>query len=208
MNLNKKKYFITGIGTDVGKTIVSAVLVEALKADYWKPIQSGDLHHTDTDKVKALISNADSTFFPSTYAFKEPASPHYSAGLENVEIDLNAFQLPKTNNHLIVEGAGGLLVPLNKNYLMVDLIEQLGLETILVVRNYLGSINHTLLSIEALRSRKIALKGIIVSGSANASSEDYILEYTKVPFLGRIEEEQHFDKPTIQKYASQFQFLG
>lgn len=205
--MNSKKYFITGIGTDVGKTIVSSVLVEALKADYWKPIQSGDLHHTDTDKVKALVSNTTSKFHSSTYAFKEPASPHYSASLENVEIEMGQFKLPETNNHLIVEGAGGLLVPLNKDYLIIDLIEQLSLETILVVRNYLGSINHTLLSIEALRRRNIEVKGIIVSGAPNVSSEDFILEYTKIPFLGRIDEEAKFDKKSILRHASRFKIL-
>lgn len=194
-------------GTVVGKTIVSAVLVEALKADYWKPIQSGDLHHTDTDKVKALVSNTTSKFHSSTYAFKEPASPHYSASLENVEIEMGQFKLPETNNHLIVEGAGGLLVPLNKDYLIIDLIEQLSLETILVVRNYLGSINHTLLSIETLRSRNIEVKGMIVSGAPNVSSEDFILEYTKIPFLGRIDEEAKFDKKNILRHASRFKTL-
>lgn len=205
--MKSKKYFITGIGTDVGKTIVSAVLVEALKADYWKPIQSGDLHHTDTDKVKALVSNTTSKFHLSTYAFKEPASPHYAASLEDVEIEMSKFKLPETNNHLIVEGAGGLLVPLNKDYLIIDLIDQLSLETILVVRNYLGSINHTLLSIEALRRRNIEVKGIIVSGAPNVSSEDFILEYTKIPFLGRIDEETKFDKKNILRHASRFKTL-
>jgi dethiobiotin synthetase len=179
-----KKYFVTGIGTDVGKTVISAILVEALQADYWKPIQSGDLHFSDTDKVRSWVSNRKSVFHPSEYAFKEPASPHYSAALENSEIDINRFTLPETDNHLIVEGAGGLMVPLNDKHLLIDLIQKMGLEVILVARNYLGSINHTLLSIEALRSRKIPVKGIIFNGQPTPSSEEFILNYSGVTLLG------------------------
>ena len=205
--MQNKQYFISGIGTDVGKTIVSAVLVEALKADYWKPIQSGDLHYSDTDKVKELISNSSSVFHSNTYAFKEPASPHYSASLENQVIDLKRFTIPNSSNNLIVEGAGGLMVPLNNKHLIIDLIKQLDIELILVVQNYLGSINHSLLSIEICKEKQIPIKGIIISGAPNASSEDYILEYTKVPLLGRIHQEKEMNKQTILKYAKQFEFL-
>ena len=143
-----KQYFISGIDTDIGKTFVSAILVEALKADYWKPIQSGDLHYSDTDKVKEMISNTTTKFHANSYAFKEPASPHYSAELESQVIDLDKIIKLTTGNSLIVEGAGGLMVPLNNESLIIDLIQQLNMELILVIKNYLGSINHSLMSIE------------------------------------------------------------
>ncbi|HET6225481.1 MAG TPA: dethiobiotin synthase, partial [Bacteroidia bacterium] len=142
-----KTIFVTGIGTDVGKTIVSAVLVEALKADYWKPVQTGSFFSRDTTEVKRIVSNTKSQFFPESYLLKQPMSPHAAAELEGLEIQIDQIKLPATNNHLIIEGAGGLMVPLNRKYFMIDLIEKFNAEVILVVKNYLGSINHTLLSV-------------------------------------------------------------
>lgn len=206
--MGKKQYFVTGIGTDVGKTWVSAILVEALKADYWKPIQAGDLHYSDTDKVKALVSNHQSKFHANAYAFKAAASPHYAASLEELTIEIENIIKPKVENSLIVEGAGGLLVPLNDQHLIIDLIQHLNLEVILVIRNYLGSINHSLLSVEALKQRHISIKGIIFNGEVNAASEDYILKYTKLSFLGRIFEEEELTKKRVKHYAKQFEFLA
>ena len=117
-----KTYFITGIGTDVGKTIVSAICVEALEADYWKPVQAGDLDHDDTCKVKKLVSNSKSVFHPNRYALKTPMSPHAAAAIDGIEIDLKAIKVPKTNNHLVIEGAGGLLVPLNDTVTVMDMM--------------------------------------------------------------------------------------
>lgn len=202
-----KRYFVSGIGTDVGKTVVSAVLVEALQADYWKPVQAGDLHHSDTDKVRALVSNTASHFHPNTYALKTPASPHYAAELDEVSIVMSAFSLPKTNNSLIIEGAGGLMVPLNEKDLVIDLIEQLESEIILVVNNYLGSINHTLLSIEVIKQRGLPLKGVIICGESYAPGEDFILNTTKVELLGRIAHIEDLSREEIYKNAQQFKFL-
>src|ERR1041385_3043150 len=148
----KKPLFVTGIGTGIGKTIVSAALVEKLKADYWKPIQSGDLDKSDSLSVKNLISNSITKIHPESYRLTQPFSPHKSAAIDGIIIDPDAIQLPKTNNALIVEGAGGLMVPLNNEFLIIDLIKKLGIEVILVSQNYLGSINHTLLSIYALKN--------------------------------------------------------
>ncbi|WP_218043818.1 dethiobiotin synthase [Flavobacterium gawalongense] len=198
-----KRYFITGIGTDIGKTIVSAILVEALKADYWKPVQSGDLHQTDTMKVQGLISNSTSHFFPEAYRLTEPMSPHAAAAIDGVTINLDSIKVPPTSNNLIIEGAGGLMVPLNGDSLGIDLIEKLKAEVILVSRNYLGSINHTLLSVEALQSRNIPIKGIIFNGNPVNSSEKFICEYTGLKSLFRIDNEQTVDKQTILKYASE-----
>jgi dethiobiotin synthetase len=184
----KKKYFVTGIGTDVGKSIISAILVEKLKADYWKPIQSGDLDNSDTLKIKSLISNSESKFHPETYRFTQPLSPHLSAKLDHQHINLVEIFLPKTENHLIIEGAGGVLVPLNEQDLIIDLIKYLNLDVILVSKNYLGSINHTLLTIEALKNRGITIKGIIFNGPKNSSSEEIIANKTQIEILGYVPE--------------------
>ncbi|NTW32786.1 MAG: dethiobiotin synthase [Bacteroidetes bacterium] len=196
-----KNYFVTGIGTGVGKTVVSAIFTESLEADYWKPIQAGGLEHTDTDIVKNLISNTKSKFHPETYRLKHPASPHYSAFLENIKIQESNIIKPKTNNNLIIEGAGGLMVPLNNNFMIVDLIKQLNAEVVLVSGNYLGSINHTLLSVEALKNRSVPIKGIVFCGEINEASEDFILKYTGLPFILRVGYENLFSKTVIRKYA-------
>jgi len=197
------KLFITGISTDVGKTIASAIIVEALQADYWKPIQAGDLNHSDTHKVQSLVSNSQSHFHSNSYALQTPASPHLAAAIDGLTIAMNQIQEPKTNNHLVVEGAGGILVPLNKTQSVVDLIQP-DYKVIVVSRHYLGSINHTLLTIEALKNRQIQVAGIIFSGDENTSSESIILSRTAVPFLGRIAQESYFDTNVILEYAELF----
>ncbi|MGB3947126.1 MAG: dethiobiotin synthase [Bacteroidia bacterium] len=199
-----KTYFISGIGTDVGKTIASAIVVEALEADYWKPIQAGELHNTDTMKVASLISNKKSVLHKEHYLLTQPQSPHAAAEFDGIEISLKHIQLPATNNILIIEGAGGLMVPLTKSYLVIDLIQQLKAEVILVSKNYLGSINHTLLSFEALKTRNIPIAGIIFNGETNKSSEAFILKYTQLKCLLRINEEKQLTKETIIKYKNAF----
>ncbi len=199
-----KSYFITGIGTDVGKTVAAAILTEALQADYWKPVQAGGLDFTDTDTVMSLVSNPVSNFHPEAYRLKMAASPHRAAAAEGVEIDVHSMQLPQTDNNIVVEGAGGLMVPINKRFLMLDLVQQLGLEVVLVSRNYLGSINHTLLTAEVLRYRKIPVAGIIFNGEENAASEDFIINYTGLRRLPSIRQEADFCKEAVAKYAEDF----
>ena len=198
------RLFVTGIGTEVGKTIVSAIITEALKADYWKPIQAGDLHHSDTDKLRALVTNNNSIFHKEAFRLNHPMSPHAAAQRDGVHIQLKDIQIPKTTNHLIIEGAGGLMVPLNNKDCIIDLIPKLDCEAVLVSRNYLGSINHTLLSIEALQKRGIPIKGIIFNGAENKETEKVILKMTNVSLLGRVMEEKDFDPMVISKYAAQF----
>lgn len=193
-----KTYFVTGIGTEIGKTISSAVLVEKLNADYWKPIQAGDLDNSDTLKVQNLISNSVSKFHPESYRLTQPFSPHYAAELDGIDIDLDNIVIPTTNNNLIIEGAGGLMVPINQNELMIDLIKKLDVEVILISKNYLGSINHTLLSVEALKNRNISIKGIVFNGVKTDASESIILKRTGLKFLGRIPEMGNIDKSTIK----------
>jgi len=192
-----KAIFVTGIGTGIGKTMVSAVLVEKLRADYWKPVQSGDLDTSDTRTVKSLVSNNVSVFHPETYGLTQPFSPHKSAAIDKITIDENKFVLPETDNTLIVEGAGGLMVPLNDRFLIIDLIKHLKTPVILVTQNYLGSINHTLLSVDALKQRGIPIKGIIFNGVKDIYSKEYILDYTGLKLLGHIPEYPTVDKKAI-----------
>jgi dethiobiotin synthetase len=194
---DKAPLFITGIGTGIGKTIVSAVLTEKLKADYWKPIQSGDLHDSDTLKVKSLISNTTTIFHPEAYGLTQPYSPHKSAAIDGITIDLGKIVAPKTDNNLIIEGAGGLMVPLNNKYLIIDLIKKLNVAVVLVSQNYLGSINHTLLSIAMLKQYGIDIAGIIFNGKTDVDSESYILQYTGIKLLGHLPEYETVNKQVI-----------
>jgi dethiobiotin synthetase len=197
------KLFITGIGTDVGKTVASAIVTEALEADYWKPIQAGDLDASDTHKVKSRISNKKSQFHSNAYALNTPASPHYAASIDGVVIDLKNIKEPKTDNHLVIEGAGGVLVPLNDTDCVIDLIQK-EYKVIVVSRHYLGSINHTLMTFEALKSRGIVVAGIIFSGDENKATESIILTKTRAKMIGRIENEPYFDQNVTRYYADQF----
>ncbi|SFW41640.1 dethiobiotin synthetase [Sinomicrobium oceani] len=195
-----RHFFITGISTEVGKTLVSAIVTEALEADYWKPIQSGDLDDSDSHKIERLISNPKTKIHPNSYALKTPMSPHAAADIDGVRIDTTKIVTPQTANDLVIEGAGGLLVPLNEKETIADLIKP-GYKVILVSRNYLGSINHTLLSVEALKHRGIDVSGILISGDENPSTESIIVKMSGVSIIGRIAEESHFDKAVVRKYA-------
>ena len=197
------KLFITGISTDVGKTIASSIIVEALQADYWKPIQAGDLYSSDSHKVRNYISNHKTVIHENSYKLNTPASPHFAAEIDGIIIDLKQIKEPKTQNHLVIEGAGGILVPLNDTDCVVDLIQK-DYKVIVVSRHYLGSINHTLLTIEALKNRKIKIAGIIFSGDENKATEEIILAKTGVNCIGRIEQEPYFDQNVIAEYATLF----
>lgn len=187
----------------MGKTVAAAVLTEALQADYWKPIQAGDLENSDSHKVARLISNAKTRIFDNSYALQTPASPHWAAEIDGIQIDLKNIGEPQTPNDLVIEGAGGLYVPVNNSQTIADLIRP-DYKVVVVSRHYLGSINHTLLTIEALQNRKVAIAGIIFSGNENASTEKIILEKTGIHFIGRIEEEPYFDPNVIREYAELF----
>ncbi len=174
---------VAGIGTEIGKTIISAILVEAFAADYWKPVQSGGLDQTDTDVVRSLVSDHERTFHPEAYRLEMPASPHASAAAEGVTIERERLHLPQTDRFLVVELAGGLMVPLNDHDLYIDLLGDWGLPVVLVSQYYLGSINHTLLSVEALRARKIDVSGIIFNGEPVPTTRSAILSQTGLDCL-------------------------
>jgi dethiobiotin synthetase len=197
------KIFVTGIGTDVGKTIASSIITESLQADYWKPIQAGDLDNSDSHKIERYISNDKTVIHPNSYKLNTPASPHLAAEIDGITIDIHRVSAPDTDNHLVIEGAGGLFVPLNNQDTIVDLIQS-DYKVVVVSRHYLGSINHTLLTIEALHNRKIAIAGIIFSGEKNDATESIILSKTGIKFIGRIEQEPYFDQNVIKDYADQF----
>ena len=194
------EYFVSGIGTDVGKTIVSALLCEALQADYWKPVQSGDLDNSDSKTIRSLISD-DLHIFDEAYRLTTPASPHFSAEIDGVRIELAKINLPVNQRPLIIEGAGGLHVPLNNDQTILDLLMVWDIPVILVSRNYLGSINHTLLSIEVLQQRGIPIAGVVFNGTPTPSTEEIIAKYSGITVLGHIPEIAHPDKDVIRSLA-------
>lgn len=191
-------YFVTGIDTDSGKTLVSAILCQALGADYWKPVQAG--LPRDADTVKSLTNNSV-RIFPEAYILKTPASPHAAAALDGVTIELAKFIAPDTEHDLIIEGAGGCLVPLNDTNFVIDIVPEVADAVILVADLYLGSINHTLLTVEALRKRELPVKGIIFNGKSNPESERIILHHSGLPCLLRITPEEKIDHETVRRYA-------
>lgn len=189
-------YFVTGIDTDSGKTLASAILCNALGYDYWKPVQAGT--PKDSDTVKSLSPNT--TIHPERYFLNTPASPHAAARIDNVQIKLTDFEAPKQSG-IIIEGAGGCLVPLNDSDFVIDLAGQLNTEVILVADLYLGSINHTLLSASLLKTRGYPVKGIIFNGISNPESERIILHHTKYPCLLRMNKEDHVNPDVVKKYS-------
>jgi len=180
-----KHYIITGIGTDVGKTVVSAIVAEALQANYWKPVQAGDLDNSDSIKIERLTQNV--TVLPEAFRLTEPMSPHAAAEIDGVEILPKDLSLPEVDGNFIVEGAGGLMVPINSNGLLyADAFMIWKLPVIVVSRHYLGSINHTLLTVEVLNKRGIEIEGVIFVGDEHSTTEEAILKNTGLRLIARI----------------------
>jgi dethiobiotin synthetase len=194
-------YFITAIGTDSGKSLFSAIICEALEADYWKPIQAG--YPRDTDYVGGLLSNLKSDLIPEKYVLNTPASPHYAAEVDKVSLEVEDFDIPKTDNeHLIIEGAGGVLVPINEEEFVIDFPQKWDIPVILVANLYLGSINHTLLTINELKRRGVEVTGIVFNGPSNPSSENIILKHSGYPCLLRIKDEKEINHGVVRRYAA------
>ncbi len=177
-----EQFFITGTDTGIGKTFVSAMLMSNLDATYWKPVQAGLDEETDTEFVQR-ISGADSgRIIPETYRLKTPMSPHAAADIDEIDIELSDFKLPEFNTkHLIVEGAGGLIVPLNWKDMVIDLIEHLNLPVVLVARSSLGTLNHTLLSLKVLHEHGIEVCSIIMNGDKHPSNKETIEHFGNLP---------------------------
>lgn len=195
-------YFITGISTDVGKTVVAAIITEALQADYWKPIQTGAGEHGDASEISRLISNKKTVIHQESVVLQAPMSPHAAAALENRTIRLEDINRPYTTNHLVIEGAGGLLVPLNNSETIANLIAPTD-KIILVSAGYLGSINHTLLTMEVLKSRNLNCVGIIYNQVTLSGTIEVIEQITGIPTIAHINKETSINKSTVLKYASQ-----
>jgi len=183
-----KRFFITGTDTGVGKTVVSAMLCAAFNAIYWKPIQTGTVEGTDRETVIRLAGIPVSRTISEAYRFRPPVSPHLAARRAGVKIELRKIRLPRidADENLIAEGAGGALVPINTTQLMTDLMRRLTLPVILVSRTTLGTINHTLLSIAALRDAGLRVHGVIMVGIPNRDNQEAIEHYGKIEVLGTL----------------------
>ncbi|MCW5514955.1 dethiobiotin synthase [Muriicola sp. Z0-33] len=197
-----KRIFVTGISTEVGKTLAAAIITEALEADYWKPVQAGDLNDSDSHKIASLISNTKTKIHQNSYALNTPMSPHAAAEIDGISINTDQIVEPRTNNHLVIEGAGGILVPINNTETIADIIQPT-YKVVVVSRHYLGSINHSLLTIDYLQKSGFDVS-IIFNGEPHQSTESIILKKTGVPSLGRIFNEAAFTKEVIKRYAAEF----
>ena len=197
------KTVVAGIGTGVGKTFISTILAEALEADYWKPVQAGNLEFTDTDFVRLYISNSKTILHPEVYRLSAPMSPHAAAAKDGINVDLQKLTIPQTQNNLIIEPPGGLMVPLNQRELNVDLICRWRLPVVLVSGNYLGSINHTLLTARVLKDYAVKVSGIIFNGEPNPATEEVILDHTGFACIARIKHEKEINKTVVKRYADQ-----
>ena len=196
--------FITGIGTDVGKTVVSAILCEWLKANYWKPIQSGDPEGGDWKTLKNLVRHSSFEIFKEAYTFDAPLSPHAAAKLEGKKIQVDSIIPPESKNPIIIEGAGGLLVPLNyRNETICDLIVHLNAQVIVVVKEYLGNINHTLLTISHLEKKNIKIAGLVFVGEELPHTWDIIAKMTGLPLLFRVPIFKELNKDTIVNFVKE-----
>ena len=200
-------FFVTGTDTDVGKTLASAWLMLHLGARYWKPVQSGLAPPTDIQSVQAITGLEDSYFFPPAYELTQPLSPHESARRDGVAIDMGRFTLPESDEPIIVEGAGGVMVPLNDQNMVIDLMAHLGLPAILVCRSQLGTINHTLLSLEAMRARGLTVAGIIINGPKTPHNRQALEEFGRVPVIAEIDQLETVNRENLLAIAPEFDVM-
>lgn len=194
------KIVVAGIGTGVGKTVVSAILTALFEGEYWKPIECGE---SDSALLKQWLPKQ--VIYPPVYCLKAPLSPHHAARLENIAIE--DMTPPKTTRPLIIESVGGILVPLSNKKTTLDFFQSWDCKWIVVSRHYLGSINHTLMTLEILKKVGIPIAGVIFNGEANPDSEEAILNISQVPCLARLFPEENINSTTIQRYASQWNYL-
>lgn len=195
--MSAKGLFITGIGTDVGKTVAAAVITKALDADYWKPVQCGDLDNSDSIKIARLTGMRT---LSGIFRLKAPMSPHAAADLEGIELSITQIELPKSDKQIVVEGAGGVMVPFNSKETYLDLMVKLNLPVVLVTRHYLGSINHTMLSWKVLKEAGLNVVALVISGKPHESTESHFATQMDVPFI-RINELEEVNSETISAEA-------
>jgi dethiobiotin synthetase len=190
-------FFVTGTDTGVGKTLLSALLVAALQRKYWKPIQTGACEGTDRHTVMQWAEVPEANTYPEAYIFDAPVSPHLAAEKQGIEIDFNRILRPASSSPLIIEGAGGLLVPINTRQLMVDLIRHLEAPAIIATRATLGTINHTLLTVAAARHGRLDIRGVVMIGHENPENRRAIERYGNVPVIGSIPWLDRIDRTTL-----------
>ena len=196
---------VCGTDTDVGKTIVSAWLVQGLKATYWKPVQSGLEGGGDRERVRLLLNLPSERLLPEVYAFTQPVSPHWAAELDQQPLDPKRLKLPESTGHLVVETAGGVMVPLTRSWLQIDQLKQWNLPIVLVARSGLGTLNHTLLTLEALRLRNLKVLGLILNGPPHADNPDTLEQLGGVPVLAQLPPLQELN---AQQLAKAWQLQG
>jgi len=199
-------YIIAGIGTEIGKTVISALVCQATGYDYWKPVQAGELDNTDSHKLQNWVSREGFTVHPERYRLTAPMSPHAAAEIDGVTITLDDLVKPQTDG-LVTELAGGLMVPLSDKVMNIDLCARLGDPIILVANFYLGSINHTLLSLELIKARGLDLAGIVFNGTPNLESRAVILSYSQAPLIADIPQATMIDREFIETHARLFHRL-
>ena len=191
-------FFITGTDTGIGKTMLSSLLVAALDRDYWKPIQTGSVEGTDRDTVIRQAGILPERTHPEAYIFEPPVSPHLAAERQGIEIDFRRIERPYTTNPLIIEGAGGILVPVNPHSSMLDLARHLNTSLVVASRTALGTINHTVLTVTAIRNAKLPMIGVVMIGPENLDNRRAIERYGNVPVVGWIPWLERFDRETLQ----------
>tara|TARA_Y100001968_G_scaffold68366_1_gene59403 strand:+ start:339 stop:983 length:645 start_codon:yes stop_codon:yes gene_type:complete len=197
VNKNHQSIIVCGTDTDIGKTIISSLLVQGLNASYWKPIQSGLIDGSDTNRISEILELPSQQIIPELYRFKAPVSPHWAAEKERRWIDPNSLKLPFVKGPLIIETAGGLMVPLNRDFLQIDLIKKWGLPIVLVAKSGLGTLNHTLLSLEALNRRNIPVLGIILNGEIHKDNPNTLEQFGDIPIIAQLPILKEISKKTL-----------
>ena len=189
--------FVTGTDTSVGKTVLSALLVAALNRNYWKPIQTGASEEKDRETIMKCAGISGDRAFAEAYIFDPPVSPHLAAEQQGITIDLQRIQRPSSSDPLVIEGAGGVFAPINNDAVMLDLAWQLGAPIIVAARTALGTINHTVLTVSAIRNAKLELRGVVMIGSENLDNARAIERYGNVPVIGSIPWLDRIDRTTL-----------
>ena len=197
------KVFVTGTDTGIGKTVVSAILTLGMKANYWKPIQAGLDGETDSEWVRRTTGLPDNQILSERFRLREPLSPHLASSLDGIKIQLDDFILPDIQSPLIIEGAGGVMVPINEKDFIVDMIRLFEVPVILVARSTLGTINHTLLTLDKLKSLDIPVWGVVLNGRNNPENKKAIERFGRTPVIAEIGEINHFEPETLQALFDQ-----
>ncbi len=196
---NNLKFIICGTDTDVGKTLISSFFVRGLQSFYWKPIQSGIETETDSQAIYRLSGVKKEKILKEAYIFNKPVSPHWAAEIDKKKINMNLLNLPSINGSLVIETAGGLMVPITRNFLQIDQIKKWDLPVIIVCRSSLGTLNHTLLSIEALKKRNVKILGLIINGEKHLDNPKTLKEFSKLPIIAEFPKLSNIDKNNLDR---------